>query len=176
MPLPDWFKPPATPSDAAQDVPSEDDAHRIHIAANDPDFPAKREAAVALICTAIDVIATPFGYARKGSTWSRSTSQGRTIINLQRSPYGWYATINLRFILPNGEAASSGVWTSGDDVHLGQFYQPDDAHAAEPGRIAYLDVTADAAAQDLPMTILRTRALPWLDTHHEGSPAITKPP
>jgi hypothetical protein len=175
MSLPDWFKPSATPSDAAQDMPGEDDAHRIHIAASDPAFPAKREQAVTLICAAIDAIATPMGYTCKGSTWSRSTPQGRTVVNLQRSQYGWYATINLRFILPNGEAASSGVWASGDDVHLGQFYQPDETHGAKPGRIAYLDVSADAAGLDLPITILRTRALPWLDAHHDGDRGITKP-
>jgi hypothetical protein len=166
MPLPDWFKPPA----ALADTPIDDDAHRIHIAANDPAYPAKREAAVALICAAIDAIAT--GYTRKGTTWSRSSLRGRTIINLQRSQYGWHANINLRYILPNGEAANSGAWAGGDDVRIGQFYKPGEGRGVEPGRIAYLDVSDDASTLDLLMDILRTRALPWLNAHHSGLPGI----
>jgi hypothetical protein len=165
MPLPDWFKSRATPDGATPDTPL-DDAHRIHIAANDPDFPAKREAAVTLICAEIDAIATPMGYTRKGTTWSRSSLHGRTIINLQRSQYGWHADINLRYILPNGEAAHSGAWADGDDLHIGQFFQPDEGCGLEPSRIAYLDVSEDPATLDLPLHILRTRALPWLDAHH----------
>jgi hypothetical protein len=176
MPLPDWFKSRATPDGATPDTPlDDDDAHRIHIAANDPAYPAKREAAVTLICAAIDAIATPMGYTRKGTTWSRSSPRGRTIINLQRSQYGWHADINLRYILPNGEAASHGAWAGGYDVRIGMFYKPGEGHGSEPGRLAYLDISEDPATLDLPMHILHTRALPWLATHHQGTLGIAHP-
>jgi hypothetical protein len=162
MPLPDWFISRATLDTA----PNQDDSHRIHIAASDPAFPAKREAAFALICAAIDGIAAPMRYTRKGTTWSRSSPQGRTIINLHRNQYGWYAEINLRLILPNGEAATVGAWADGGELDLGQFCKPGDARSAQPGRLAYVDISDDPTTLDAVMTVLRTRALPWLDAHH----------
>jgi hypothetical protein len=175
MPLPDWFTSRATEAGATPDIPLDDDAHRIHVAANDPAYPAKREAAITLICAAIDAVCLPEAYTRKGNTWSRSSLHGRTIVNLQRSQYGWHANINLRYILPNGEAASHGIWAGGHDVRIGQFYTPGEGHGSEQGRIAYLDVSDDPATLDLPMHILHTRALPWLNGHHKGIPGNTHP-
>lgn len=150
-----------------------DTSHRIHIAANDPAFPAKREAAVALICQAITDIASPLGYARKGTTFTRTTPKGRTAINLQRSSYGFVATINLRFLQPDGTPPTSGLWALDDSIRLQRFYLPTEQSGAEDGEITYIDAHDDPASLDLPMHILKTRALPWLDAHHtETAPEI----
>jgi hypothetical protein len=141
------------------------DDHRIHIAANDPAFPAKREAAFALMTAAIDAIAT--GYARRGTTWSRSSARGRTIINLHRNQYGWHATITLRFLLPDGTAAQHGIWADTDEVTLGQFHHLAEGDSKDVGQIAYLDVANDPSHLDLPMQVLHTQALPWLEAHHD---------
>jgi hypothetical protein len=146
---------------------TDDDSHRIHIASGDPAFPAKRDAAVMLICAAIDAIVSPLGYTCKGTTWSRSSAQGRTIVNLQRSQYGWHADINLRFILPNGELAQDGHWAEHDDAHIGQFYRPGEGSGSEPGRLAYLDISEASSILDEAMYILQSRAIPWLDGHHD---------
>ncbi len=144
----------------------EDHSHRIHIAANDPAFPAKREAAVALICAAIEAVATPMGYTRKGTTWSRTSPSGRTAINLQRSSYGFTAFINLRFLLPDGTSANSGVWAMDDTIRLLRFYLPHEPSGTEDGDLTYLDVHENPASLDQPMLILAILALPWLDAHH----------
>ena len=150
-----------------------DTSHRIHIAASDPAFPAKREAAVALICDAITDIATPLGYTRKGTTWTRTTPMGRTAINLQRSSYGFVAYINLRFLRPDGTPPTTGLWVMDDSIRLQKFYLPPEHSGAEDGVLTYLDVQGDPASLDLPMHILKTRALPWLDAHHTAnSPEI----
>ncbi len=147
-----------------------DQSARIHIAASDPAFPAKREAAVAMICAAISDLVTGFGYARSGTNWARSTAAGRSVINLQRSRYGWDCTLNLRFLTPDGTPPQHGIWADGADIGLDRFYLPTvgPAHAS----LVYLDIHDDPATLQLIMQILRHRALPWLDAHHSGSPDI----
>lgn len=158
------IQPPPTSDPSAQP----DHSHRIHIAANDPAFPAKRDAAITLICQAITDIAAPMGYTRKGTTWSRTTARGKSAIHLQRSRYGFAADINLRFLMPDGTAPDHGIWAQDDDVSLRHFYLSAESSGPENGVIIYLDVHDDPASLDLIMHILATRALPWLDAHHSA--------
>lgn len=146
-----------------------DNDHRIHLAANDPAFPAKREAAFAVIVAAVAGVVEPLGYGLRGSTWARETTAGKTAVNLQRSRYGFDAVISLRFLRPDGTVPDSGLWADDDEVTLAAF-APD--AASDPGVISYLDVHENPACLDHPMAILRDHALPWLDAHHAGvSPA-----
>ena len=162
------------PSDPSPPVGGEthftpDTSHRIHIAANDPGFPAKREAAIALICQAITDIATPLGYTRKGTTWSRTTARGKSAIHLQRSRYGFTASLTLRFLTPDGTALNHGVWAQDDDIRLRQFYLQSESCGTEAGEITYLDVYENPVCLNEPMHILATRGLPWLDAHQTAS-------
>lgn len=167
------IEPPPTPDPSPQgggEAPSPPDtSHRIHIAANDPAFPAKREAAVALICQAITDIATPMGYTRKGTTWSRTTAHGKSAIHLQRSQYGFTASVTLRFLAPDGTPLNHGDWAQDDDIRLRQFYLQSESSGTEDGDITYLDVHENPACLNEPMHILANRALPWLDAHHTAS-------
>jgi mannose-6-phosphate isomerase-like protein (cupin superfamily) len=149
-----------------------DTSHRIHIAANDPAFAQKREAAVGVICAAISAVVEPMGYTQRGTTWARVTAAGKTAIHLQRSRYGFDADIILRFLTPEGDLPDAAIWQDGDDIRIDRFYLPTDGQRPEAGVISYLDVHENRACLDLPMDILRTRALPWLDAHHSGLPAI----
>lgn len=146
-----------------------DTSHRIHIAANDPAFPAKREAAITLICQAITDIATPLGYNRKGTTWVRDTRHGKSAIHLQRSRYGFTACLNLRFLTPDGTSLNHGVWAQDDDIRLQRFYLPTESIGSEGGTITYLDIIENPASLDASMHILKSRALPWLDAHHTAN-------
>ena len=141
-----------------------DTSHRIHIAANDPAFAQKREAAVRVICDAIGAVAEPMGYTQTGTTWTRETPAGKTAIHLQRSRYGFDAQINLRFVTPDGDLPDDPIWQQGDDIDLGQFYDA----GTGTGLLSYLDVHENSACLTQPMEILRNRALPWLDAHHAG--------
>ena len=150
-----------------------DDDHRIHLAANDPAFPAKREAAFAVICDAITTALAPFGYTQVGSTWRRETAAGRSAINLQRSRYGFDAAITLRFLLPDGSPLETGVWADAPEIPLSAFCADD----MDPGVVKYLDVHDDPACLDAPIAVLRDHALAWLDAHHSGhcSPISPQP-
>jgi hypothetical protein len=159
MPLPDWFKSPAT----LQAAPNDDDSHRRHIAANDPAFPAKREAVIALIGAGISDIATPLGYTRNGDIWAHSTTRGKTVVHLQRSRFGWDAQINLRFLPVDGDFPANSIWAAGEEINLGHF---------GAGNIAYIDVSTNAASLDLHIQTLRANALPWLHAHHATWPSI----
>lgn len=147
-------------------TPTQDHSHRIHIAANDPAFPAKREAAVALICQAITDIATPLGYACKGTTWARQTARGKSAIHLQRSQYGFTAMITLRFLTPDGASPEYGIWAQEDDIGLHHFYLPNESLAQDNGALTYLDISENPDCLTMPLHVLKTRALPWLDAHH----------
>ena len=142
-----------------------DDDHRIHIAANDPAFPAQREAAFGVIAAAITAVLLPFGYAHTGSTWRRETAAGRSAINLQRSRYGFDAVITLRFLLPDGAPVETGAWADTPEIALAAFCGD---VASDPGTIRYLDVRDNPACLDRPMAILRDQAIIWLEAHHSG--------
>ena len=150
-----------------------DESARIHIAASNPAFPAKREAAVQMICAAITEIATPFGYSQSGTNWARNTNAGRSVINLHRNRFGWDCHINLRFLTPDGGLPANSAWTQDDDIRLGQFFLPNESNGPEKDALIYLDIYDDPASLALPMQVLHDRALPWLDAHHNGSPEIT---
>ena len=147
---------------------SPDNSHRIHIAANDPAFAAKREAAVALICDSITAIASPMGYTQKGTTWARKTEFGTSAVHLQRSSYGFTASLHLRFLTPDGTAPETGIWSQDEDIRINRFVvnYPDDSQNAD---ITYLDIIENPASLDPLMQTLATRALPWLDAHHTAT-------
>ncbi len=191
MPLPRWLRarPPAPPQVAPPPAPlppaspppapiddAPDPHARIHIAAHDPDFPRKREAAVTAILVAIDAVAGAAGYTRTGTTWARQSPRGRTAVNLQRSQYGFEAYINLRFLPADGIDLDGTLWAQDDDIRIARFYPADDSRGPDAGVIYYLDIHDNPASLDEPMRILRTRALPWLDAHHQGLPGIADYP
>ena len=151
-----------------------DTSHRIHLAANDPAFPAKREAAFGAIMAAVASVVEPAGYALRGTTWARETAVGKTAVHLQRSRYGFDVEISLRCLLADGTLPETGPWAVADEVTLWHF-APD--AASDPGTISYLDVHENAGCLAAPMAILRDQALPWLERHHAGeSPEISPRP
>jgi hypothetical protein len=135
---------------------------RIHLASQDPAFPARREEAYQTIVTAIDSALTPRGYALKGSTWSRATPQGKSAVHLQRSHYGWDVQIALRFLTPDGTTPATGDWPEDEDIRLSRFC----TDATDPGTIVYLDVQDNPALLTYAIDLLTTKALPWLEAHH----------
>jgi hypothetical protein len=172
MRLPKWLRshPAPPPSAALPRVPvgeAPDPDARIHIAAHDPDFPRKREVAVDAICAAIEAVAGPAGYNRIGTTWTRQTDIGKTAVHLQRSRYGFDATVILRFLPKSDRDLRGSIWNDETDIPLARFFPPADADpSSRPSVIYYLDVYDDPASLAQPMRLLEDRALPWLDAHH----------
>lgn len=141
----------------------EDLAARIHTAANDPAFPARREAAYETIVAALDTALVPLGYALKGSTWSRISPRGKSAVHLQRNRYGWEVQLVLRFLTPEGEPPHHPDWEEGEDMTLVRF---GGGGGEDPGRLAFLDVLEKPAVLARTVDILVDEALPWLETLH----------
>jgi hypothetical protein len=161
---------PAPPTDAPAHAEYEphvvDNGVRMHIAAHDPEFPKKRDAAVGTITAAIDVVAQAHGFTKKAKSWAKTGTLGTVSIHLQRSLYGFESYINLGFQPLDG--AANGPWAQDDFVHLGMFYAPCTAtagSAAELGTLTYLDVAEDPDSLIQPIEILDKLALPWLLAH-----------
>ncbi|WP_323005119.1 DUF4304 domain-containing protein [Pseudorhodobacter sp.] len=133
---------------------------RMHIAAHDPQFSAKREAAVQTILAAIDRVAQAHGFTKKPKSWAKLGALGTVSIHLQRSRYGFDCQINLVF-QPLPEALE-GTWGQDEFIPLGRFYPPPSATA---GTLTYLDIHQNPAALDQPMQVLNDLALPWLLAH-----------
>ena len=142
----------------------EDLAARKHTAAHDPTFPARREAAYAVIIAALGQALEPLGYTLKGSTFSRATPQGKSAVHLQRSRYGWDAQIVLRFVTPEGGAPDHPDWPEDDDLTLWDFAED---LPGDPGTLAFVDVLDDPATLARALEVLTTQALPWLDALHK---------
>lgn len=141
----------------------EDLAARKHFAAHDPAFPERREEAYRQIIAALDLALSPLGYALKGSTFSRTSSRGRSAVHVQRNRYGWDAQIILRFVTPAGEPPDHPDWDDGEDMTLIRF---GGGGGEDPGRLAFLDVLEKPAMLDRTVDILLEEALPWLETLH----------
>ena len=149
----------------------EDLAARKHAAAHDPGFPERREAAFRAIVAALDAALVPCGYALKGSTWSRTSPQGRSAVHLQRSRYGWDVQIVLRFVTPEGGLPDHPDWEDGEDVTLVRF---GGGGGEDPGRLAFLDVLDKPAHLARMIDILVDEAVPWLEALHDDG-AVAPP-
>lgn len=150
-----------------------DNGVRMHIAASDPAFPAKREAAVKVILAAMDAVAEAHGFTKKAKSWAKTGRLGTVSLHLQRSRYGFECYINLGFQPLSGEG--KGPWNQDDFVRLGRFLPTDLSASGEPGALIYLDVHEDIAALATPMQTLDKHALPWLLAHLEDPSAHTAP-
>jgi hypothetical protein len=141
----------------------EDLAARKHRAANDPAFPARREAGFRAIVAALDQVLVPSGYVLKGSTWSKSSPQGKSAVHLQRNRYGWDVQIVLRFVTSEGAVPDHPDWPGGEDITLAHFF---DRAETDPGTLAFVDVLDDPGCLSAAVSILTEQALPWLHSLH----------
>jgi hypothetical protein len=136
---------------------------RKHLAGSDPAFPVRREEAWGLIVGALDGLLVPAGYTLAKTTWSRSTSAGKSAVHLQRDRYGWDVRIVLRFVTPSGEVPDHPDWPGGEDVTLAEFFEE---AASDPGTLAYVDVLERPETLELALEILREQVLPWFEALH----------
>lgn len=159
-------KPPTPPymvDDLPPNLEAVDPGVRIHRAAHDPDFPAKRDQAYQTLRGAISTVAEAQGFTAKAQSWMKQGPLGVATLHIQRSRYGFECYINLGF-QPN-EDAPHGIWENEDHIPLGRFYPPEADATVEPGTLIYLDIFENPAALDKPMEILSTKALPWLQEY-----------
>jgi hypothetical protein len=140
---------------------------RIHRAAHDPGFPAKREAAIAALTAAVNEVALAQGFAAKSQSWAKTGPLGTVSLHIQRSRYGFDCEVNLGFHAADG--AALGPWEEEGHIPLSQFF----GEAAAP--LIYLDVLEDPAVLPAAMAALETAALPWLLAHLTDPDAALSP-
>ena len=141
---------------------------RIHRAAHDPAFPAKREAAIAALTAGIDGVAFAEGFEAKPQSWAKTGPLGTVSLHIQRSRYGFDCEVNLGFAPAVGVAA--GPWEEEGRIPLGWFY------GEEPAPLIYLDIIETPETLQTALTALRTAALPWLVAHLTDPEAAHRPP
>ena len=139
-----------------------DNGVRMHIAASDPSFPAKREVAVATITAAIDAVAAVHGFTKKPKSWAKAGPLGTVTLHLLRNRYGFDCQINLGF-QPISEHPA-GPWAEDDFVPLARFL-PINSVSDNEGSIIYLDINDDPSCLTAAITALDHNALPWLLAH-----------
>lgn len=150
--------PAAAPEVAA---PAPDAGVRIHRAAHDPHFPEKRERAIETICEGMDVAAAANGFTAKPRSWVKTGPLGQVSFYLQRSRFGFEASIHLVFHPAN--LPSTGIWAEEEDIPLAWFYPMDEAADAQV--LIYLDVLEQPEKLQRAMAVLSETALPWLARH-----------
>jgi hypothetical protein len=150
-----------------------DNGVRMHIAAHDPEFPAKREAAVDIIVAGIDAVAQAQGFDKKAKSWAKSGDLGTVSIHLQRSRFGFDCQVNLGFQPLDGKP--SGLWAQDDFVPLERFLLQGVAASEPLALLTYLDVYEDPTILAKSMRILSEDALPWLLAHLTDLNASTRP-
>ncbi|WP_050521857.1 DUF4304 domain-containing protein [Pseudorhodobacter wandonensis] len=150
-----------------------DNGVRMHIAAHDPAFPAKREAAVGIIVAGIDAVAQAHGFDKKAKSWAKSGDLGTVSIHLQRSRFGFDCQVNLGF--QSLDSNTSGPWAQDDFVPLERFLLLDVAASEPLALLTYLDVYEDPTILAKSMRILSEDALPWLLAHLTDPNASTQP-
>jgi hypothetical protein len=138
---------------------SPDPGVRIHLAAHDPEFPAKRDAALALLRDAVRAVMARHGFTEKPQSWVREGPQGRAAIAVFPSRYGFEAEIRLSFLATDGEA--QGVWAEEGHLTLDAF--------GAPAALIYLDVLDQPEVLAATLQVLEVRALPWLIGHLDAS-------
>ena len=130
-----------------------DPGARIHRAAHDPEFPARREAALAAIRSGVARVALEHGFAERPQSFSLEDPAGRVSVRVFPSPYGFEAEIRLGF-LPADGSDPAGPFAAQGHLTLADFGGP---HA-----LIYLDVLDDPTCLPAALDLLDREALPWL--------------
>jgi len=137
---------------------SPDHGVRIHLAAHDPEFPAKRDGALATLREAVNTVLIAHGFVAKPQSWVREGALGRAAAQIFPSRFGFEAEIRLSFLPSSGEP--EGIWAEEGYLTLAAF--------DGPGAIVYLDVLERPDCLPMVIDALERRALPWLIAQVEG--------
>jgi hypothetical protein len=137
---------------------SPDPGVRIHLAAHDPEFPAKRDAALALLRKAVGAAMVQHGFAAKPQSWMREGPLGRASVAIFPSRYGFEAEVRLSFLAASGEP--EGIWAEEGYLTLDAF--------GGTAAVIYLDLLEQPEALAMTIEALELRAMPWLIGHLDG--------
>lgn len=138
---------------------SPDPGVRIHLAAHDPEFPAKRDEALGLMRDAVGAVMLRHGFDAKPQSWVREGPAGRVAVAVFPSRYGFEAEIRLSFLAADSDP--QGIWAEHGHLTLEAF--------GAPAALIYLDVLEQPDALASTLRVLEARALPWLIRHLEAS-------
>jgi len=131
-----------------------------------PDAEDLRTRALEQLVDAVEAVAEREGYERLKWRWIKSTQRGETQVEIKRSHNGDRADLLIDARRPDGRHPP-GPWRGARALNLGMFYHPKERAILPFEAIAYEDIV-NGDGLDVPIRVLRERALPWLENLHSG--------
>ena len=157
----------------AQSGSPEDMRNMLH-----PDLKAIRVAVVKALGTAIHAALKPLGYERKGNDWRKGSMFGRSILEIQRSQYGFALYINVG-MLPRWPRQIPlfipGLRYDFDLKRPFLFCPELPQRDYELDQLHYVKFHESAAFKDAVLTIVRARLIPWVEARHTASSLLSLP-
>jgi Domain of unknown function (DUF4304) len=143
-----------------------------------PDLKTIRKRVVKTLVADLEATLEPLGYERKGTEWRKASKFGRSILQLQKSRYGFCLYINVgrlpRFVLLP-RTSMSGT-PDGFVLTRFQSFCPELSQIDhENDSLHYVKLHEDAAFRDAVVTIVRSRLVPWIEARHKRSSLIFLP-
>jgi hypothetical protein len=132
-----------------------------------PDMAKRRDKAVKAFADRMDDLLKPAGFLRNKTVWKRALGEGEAQVSLHRDRHGFICTIDLRYSGPRRLIRAEGP----GEAMLGVFYAKGVESETDGNSVGWVDYPAidqNPACLDLPLRILRDRALPWLMAHEDG--------
>src|SRR5262245_29334865 len=143
-----------------------------------PDLKAIRAKVFKTLVAEFDATLRPLGYDRTGTEWRKASKFGRSILQLQKSRYGFNLYINVgrlpRFVL----IPRTGMSGTRDGFVLARFqdFCPElPQRDYENDSLYYVKLHENAAFRDAVITIVRSRLVPWIEARHKGLSLIFLP-
>lgn len=129
-----------------------------------PDADDLRAAALERLSEAVEAAAGPLGYDQVKWRWIKETARGQTVVEIKRSHNGDRADLLLDARRNDGRHPP-GPWRGARALNLGMFYHPRERAVLPFEAIAYHAIL-EGGGLDVPIRVLKERALPWLENLH----------
>ena len=143
-----------------------------------PELKAIRTSAVKALAADIDATLQPLGHERSGNEWRKASTFGRSILQLQKSNYGYSFYINvgtLPRVAPKTPSHNSGTPDGFILARFGQFCPELPQSDYETDQLYYVKLHEDTAFGNAVLTIVRERLIPWIEARHKASSLVGLP-
>jgi len=145
---------------------------------NHPDLKAIRAKVLKTLVAELEATLKPLGYDRKGTEWRKASKFGRSILQLQKSRYGFCLYINVgrlpRFVLIP-RYSMSGTRDGFALTRFQSFCPELPQKDYENDSLYYVKLHENAAFRDAVVAIVRARLIPWIEARHKARSVIFLP-
>jgi Domain of unknown function (DUF4304) len=135
-----------------------------------PDLKTIRMAVSKALAAEISKALLPLGYERKGNNWRKASHFGRSILQIQKSTYGFGLFINVGTLSVIESKIPFYLYGAPDRFVLKRFgaFCPELPQIDyDTGEFHYVKLHEDMAFRDAVMTVILTRLIPWIEARHK---------